>query len=140
MGKRNYNYQLVKIHRNYSVREISELYSIHPHTVHVWVNNDGLCTIDTKKPKIILGQVLFDFLKKRRAKNKQKCKPGEIYCVGCRCPQLPAGNMVEYIPVTKTLGNLQAICPDCDSIINRRINFGRIDEVCGNMDITYQKG
>ena len=140
MGKRNLNHSLVKIHRNYEVVEIAQLYSLCRNTVRNWVKRDGLCTIDDKRPMLFHGLVLREFLKNRRTKNKHPCKPGEIYCVGCHAPKIPAGNMVDCLLITETLGNLEAMCPDCNSMIYRRVNMTRIEEVCGNMDVTFSKG
>jgi len=138
MGKRHPNHRLVKFHRNYTVEEIALLLGKHKNTVRNWVK-DGLATIDDKRPMLILGSALVEFIKKRRAKNKQHCRPGELYCVRCRLPRFPAGDMAEYSPVTEKFGNLIAICPDCDSIMNRRVSLARIEEICGNLDITFSK-
>ena len=107
-------------------------------TVRRWVK-DGFGTIDDKRPMLILGHDLVEFIKKRRAKNKQSCKPGQFYCVRCRAPKFSAGDMADYAPVTENFGNLLAICPDCDSIMNRRVSLARIGEVCGKLDITFPK-
>ncbi|NOR66697.1 MAG: helix-turn-helix domain-containing protein [Woeseiaceae bacterium] len=136
MRKRHPKYRLVKIHRNYTVEDIANLFGIHKNTVHRWVKA-GLATSDNKRPMLILGHDLRAFLQARRVKTKQTCKPGEIYCVGCRAPKFPAADMVEYSPVTDKFGNLTAICPDCNSIMNRRVSLARIGEVCANMDITF---
>ena len=138
MRKRHPNHRLVKTHRSYTVGEISKLFGIHKNTVRNWVRN-GLETIDEKRPMLILGQDLAVFIKKRRARNKQKLRPGELYCVRCRVPRLPAEDMAEYSPVTEKFGNLTAICPDCHSIINRRVSLAKMGEICGNMDITFPK-
>jgi hypothetical protein len=136
VGKRHPNHRLVKIHRNYKVEEIASLFGIHKNTVHRWVKT-GLPTSDHKRPTLILGRDLIEFLQARRAKNKWPCRPGEIYCVRCRRPKVPAGEMVDYLPVTDKLGNLKAICPDCDSIMNRRVNLAKLGQVQGKMDITF---
>lgn len=136
MRKRHPNHRLVKIHRSYTVEEIAKLFGIHKNTVRGWVKV-GLNTIDDKRPMLILGHDLVAFLQARRLKNKQTCKPGEIYCVGCRAPKFPAGNMVEYSPVTEKFGNLTAICPDCNSIMNRRVSLAKIGQIRGEMDITF---
>ena len=138
MGKRHPNHRLVKIHRSYTVEEIAKLFGIHKNTVRRWVK-DGLATTDDKRPMLILGHVLVAFLQVRRAKNKQTCKPGELYCVRCRAPKPPAGDMAEYSPITEKFGNLIAICPDCNSIMNQRVSLARIGEFCGKMDITFPK-
>jgi hypothetical protein len=136
MRKRHPNHRLVKIHRSYTVEEIAKLFGIHKNTVRGWVKV-GLTTVDDKRPMLILGHGLAAFLQARRLKNKRTCKPGELYCVRCRVPKFPAGDMADYEPVTEKIGNLIAICPDCHSIINRRVSLAKIEEVCGKMDITF---
>ncbi len=138
MRKRHPNHRLVKIHRSYTVEEIAKLFGIHKNTVRGWVKV-GLTTVDDKRPMLILGHGLAAFLQARRLKNKRTCKPGELYCVRCRVPKFPAGDMADYEPVTEKIGNLIAICPDCHSIINRRVSLAKIEEVCGKMDITFPK-
>ena len=136
MKKRHPNHRLVKIHRNYTVEEIADLFGIHKNTVRGWVKS-GLATSDNKRPLLVLGHDLAEFLQVRRVKNKQTCKPGELYCVCCRAPRFPAANMVEYSPVTEKFGNLSAICPDCDSIMNRRVSLAKLEQVRGKMDISF---
>ncbi|MDP1766068.1 MAG: helix-turn-helix domain-containing protein [Methylotenera sp.] len=136
MAKRHPNHRHVKIHRSYTVEEIASLFSIHKNTVRGWVKA-GLAPSDDKRPMLILGHTLAAFLNARRVKNKQTCQPGEIYCVKCHAPKSPAADMAEYKPVTDTLGNLVAICPDCNSIMNRRVNLSKLALVRGKMDITF---
>ena len=136
MRKRHPNYRHVKIHRNYTVEEIASLFGIHKNTVRAWLKA-GLPTSDQKRPMLILGHDLSAFLRTRREKNKQRCRPGEMYCVKCRVPKYPAEQMVDYKPVTERIGNLTAICPDCTSIMNRRVSLTRLGEVQGEMDITF---
>lgn len=70
MKKRHPNHQRVKIHRNYSVEEIADLFGIHKNTVRRWVK-EGLSVIDGKRPMLILGRDLAAFLKERRKANKR---------------------------------------------------------------------
>lgn len=135
MKKRHLNYRHVKIHRNYTVEDIAILFGIHKNTVRNWLKN-GLATIDNTRPMLIHGEVLSAYLKAKRAKNKQKCRPGEMYCVRCRAPKSPALGMADYQPVTETMGNLIAICPTCGSIMNRRASLAKLEQVRGEMDIT----
>jgi hypothetical protein len=135
MRKRHPNHRLVKTHRNYTVEEIARLFGIHKNTVRSWVKT-GLATIDDERPMLILGPVLIDFLKNRRAKNKRPCKPGQLYCLRCRTPKFPAGAMAEYKPVTEKFGNLIAICPDCDTMMYQRISLAKIGQICEKIDIS----
>lgn len=136
MRKRHPNYKLIKMHRSYTVEEIANRFSIHKNTVRRWIK-DGLTCIDDKRPMLVLGQVLVEFLQARRVKNKQTCESGELYCVRCRAPRSPAGNMADYNPVTEKFGNLVAICPDCGTMMNRHVSIARIAEFRGKMDIGF---
>ena len=134
--KRHPNFRLVKIHRSYTVEEIATLFGTHRNTVWDWIKRRGLPTIDDRRPMFIHGRDLVDFLQKRRAKNKRKCQAGEIYCLRCRAPQKPAGEVADYQPITTTRGNLIAICPSCESMIYRGVNLGKLDQVRGNLQVT----
>ncbi len=136
MRKRRPNHRLVKIHRSYTVEEAARLLGTHKNTVRTWMKAE-LPTCDSKRPALILGRDLAAYLQARRIKNKRPCKPGEIYCVRCRAPKLPAGEMAEYQPITENLGNLMGICPDCDGMIYRRASLAKLPHILGKLDITF---
>jgi len=139
MGKRHPNYRQVKVHRNYTVEEIANLFGIHKNTVREWLKS-GLSVIDDKRPMLIVGHNLAAFIRDRRSKNKQTCQPGQMYCVRCRAPKTAAGDMAEYKPQTDKLGMLKAICPDCYSIMNRRVSLAKLTLVRGKLAITFPQG
>jgi hypothetical protein len=136
MGKRHPNYRRVKIHRNYTVKEITGLFGCHKNTVRAW-GRAGLPSCDGKRPTLILGHELAAFLKARRASKKQPCRPGEIYCVRCRVPKSPAGDIADYQPITDKTGNLTAICPDCNSMMYRCVSLAKLGQVRGKLNITF---
>jgi len=136
MRKRRPNPRLAKIHRNYTVEEIACLFATHKNTVRAWVKA-GLPTTDKKRPMLVLGRELAAFLQARQKKNKRPCQSGEIYCVRCRAPKGPAGDMAEYQPITATLGNLMGICPDCYSMIYRRANLANLSQIQGELIVTF---
>ena len=131
MATRHPNHRLVKIHRNFTVEEIAKLFGAHRNTVRQWIKR-GLPTIDTKRPMLILGRDLVEFLQARRLKNRRICNPGEIYCVRCRVPRNPAGDMADYQQLTATLGDLIGICPCCESMMYRRVNLVNWSRFAGN--------
>ena len=138
MRKRRPNYRLVKIHRNYTVEEVARLFSTHKNTVRAWVKA-GLPTCDGKRPTLILGRELAAYLKARRTKNKRPCQPGEFYCLRCRAPKQPDGDMADYLPITERLGNLEGICPDCGAMIYRRASLAKLAQIRGKLDITFRE-
>ena len=135
MSKRHPNPRLAKIHRNYTVEEGAALFGVHRNTVREWLKR-GLPTTDDRRPMLMLGRDLVTFLHARRTKNKRTCQPGEIYCVRCRAPRAPAGDMADYQPVTETLGNLIGICTRCDAMMYRRVSLTKLKQVRGGLDIT----
>jgi len=136
MGKRHPNPRIVKIHRTYTVEELARLFPVHKNTVRIWIKA-GLRTIDGKRPTMILGAEASAFLQARQARNKRTCKPGEIYCLRCKAPRTPAGDMTEYMPINENVGNLRAICPDCESLIHRLVGKAELRQVLGKLDVTF---
>jgi hypothetical protein len=135
MGYRHPNPRLAKIHRSYSVEEVSRLFAIHKNTVRAWLRQ-GLKPIDDQRPTLVRGAELCRFLADRRARTKQVCGPGRIYCLPCRAPKVPAGEIADCIQTGDTTGTLQGICPDCDRMIYRRINPQKLAGVRGDLEVT----
>ena len=65
MGGRTPNHRLVKVHRSYSVEEISSLLGVHKNTVRAWLKQ-GLPPIDGRRPTLVHGPTLIRLLKDRR--------------------------------------------------------------------------
>lgn len=127
-----------KIHRSYTVEDVASLYGVHKNAVRGWIKK-GLPVINDKRPMLILGQDLRDFLQTRRQSNKRPCGCGEIYCVKCRAPKVPAGNMADYQAVSDTQGTLVGMCPTCHILIYRRVSLAKLDQIRGQLDITMPK-
>ena len=133
--KRHPNLNLAKIYYNYTVEEVAGLFGVYKGTVRNWVKM-GLQAINDIRPMLIHGQDLRAFLQAQRVKNKRKCQLGEMYCFKCRAPKAPAIGMVDYEPKTATTGNLVGMCPDCDTIMNRRTSLAKLEQFRGQLDIT----
>ncbi|EWS53442.1 MULTISPECIES: helix-turn-helix domain-containing protein [unclassified Methylibium] len=128
------NPRLAKIHRSYTVEEIAKLYGVHRNTVRAWIGR-GLPTIDQRRPLLVLGSHLADYLQIRRTANKRSCAPGEIYCLRCREPRAPAGGVVRYHPLTPTQGNLVGLCGCCGAGLNRRVSQAKLPLVQGVLSV-----
>ena len=135
MGTHRPNPKLAKIHRTYTVDDVAKLHGVHRNTVRAWIKR-GLPTIDAKRPVLIHGQDLANFLRARRMANKRPCKPGEIYCMRCRQPRQPARQQVLYRPHTPTQGSLIGQCPVCSSRMFRRASFSKLVQAAGGLQIT----
>jgi excisionase family DNA binding protein len=135
---KHHNPNLAKMHRTYTVEEAADLFSVHKNTVRMWIK-EGLPTIDQKRPVLIRGSSLRDYLQTKRASAKRKCQLDEIYCVRCRVPQRPAENMVDYEAINANTGRLIGLCPGCNGIINKYFNVAQLEQIQGKLDITLPK-
>jgi hypothetical protein len=135
---KHHNPNLAKIHRNYTVEEVANLFSVHKNTVRMWIK-DGLAIIDKNRPVLIKGSSLRDYLQSKRASAKRKCRPDEIYCVRCRIPQRPAENMVDYELINSNTGRLIGLCPCCNGIINKYLGINQLPHIQSQLDITLPK-
>ena len=129
------NPNLVKIHRNYSVEDASNLLGVHKSTVRGWLKK-GLQVIDNNKPALVLGSVLKQFLKERRVANKRACKDNEIYCMKCRLPKKPAENTADFKLINLNTGRLSGLCPMCQSVMNKYVSRKKISLIMDTLDMT----
>jgi hypothetical protein len=135
MGSHHPNPRLAKIHRSYSVDELARLFKVHKNTIRSWLKQ-GLEPIDGQRPTVVRGEDVRRFLAERRARAKRPSGLGRIYCLPCRAPKVPAGNMAECVATDDTTGTLRGICPDCDRMIYRRVNPQKLAAVRCDLDVT----
>ncbi len=138
MGSRKLNPRLAKIHRNYTVEEVASLYGVHRNTVRQWIKR-GLPVIDDKRPALILGRDLANFIDTKRKKSKRRCPDGYLYCLRCREPRRPIGDAAIYEPTNERNGNLIANCGHCKAKMYRRVNVAKLDEVWGGIQVRSAK-
>ena len=135
MAKSRANPRLAKIHRSYTVEEVATLYCVHRNTVREWIKR-GLPVVDNRRPVLVLGRALGAYLRLRRAENKRPCRAGEIYCVRCREPRVPADGVVHYHPITPTQGSLVGLCPTCAAGLYRRVSAANLGQFEGFLRVT----
>jgi hypothetical protein len=123
----------------YSVAEAARVTGAHRNTIHHWLRS-GLTTIDSRKPILIRGAALKAFIDGRRARRRQPCGPGRIYCLKCREPKRPAFDEVEYEADNGNLGRLIGLCPDCGRIILRRTSALRVRDAAGDLGVRFRQG
>lgn len=138
MGRRKINFRRIKVHASYTVEEAARATGAHKNTVRQWIK-DGLSVVDDKRPLLILGSVLKQFLKNRRASRRRPCGSTQCYCFRCREPRTPDGNIADYSPITSSSGNLIAICPVCEGLMYRRVGRDGLVRLSGVLEITVRQ-
>jgi excisionase family DNA binding protein len=133
---RRYDIRRVKIHRTYSPSEAGKLLGVHKHTVSRWIAS-GLPLIERKRPYLIHGADLRTFLSARRPR-KQPLRPGEMYCLRCRAPKRPAGDMADLVPRSAETGTLIGICPTCTGMMHRAVGLGGVERARGDLVVAVR--
>lgn len=137
MGLRHPSFRRLKHHRPYTTEELARSLSIHKNTVRRWMSS-GLSPIDDHRPFMFRGIDVIAFLQKRRLATKQKCGPGELYCLKCRSPQRPAGGMADMRVDSPTSGVLIAICSACSGMLYRRVNPSKLTTIQANLEVSIR--
>ncbi len=135
MPRQRINPRLAKQHRTYTVDEIARLFGLHKQTVRGWLKA-GLQPIDNKRPLLVRGDVLAEFLAKRREARRVRCPPGTLYCAPCRAARRPLDGKVECVGVSPVAGNLRGVCPTCGRLMHRRVNLSRLAASLGDLTLT----
>jgi hypothetical protein len=134
MGAKYPSARRLKIHRNYSIEEVTKALGVHKNTMRRW-ERAGLRAIDDRRPKLFHGVELRRFLGERQKRARRPCPPGYMYCFCCRAPKMPYGNVADLLPVTASAANLCGIC-DCGTIMNRRVSQRTIADAARNLTVT----
>ena len=134
--RRRSNYRLVKIHRNYSIEEAARLSGVASLTVRRWIKDELLPAVLGRKPILILGTELADFLGARSHHGGAKLQLEQCYCFKCRSPRSPALGFAEFIPRTPTTGNIRAFCEICDTVMNKAVSMSSLPALSRLVEVT----
>jgi hypothetical protein len=134
-----HNPQLAKRHVSYSVDEIARLFEVHRNTVRAWIKA-GLQTIDSRRPQLVHGADLASYLRNKRKARKQRCAPGEMFCMRCRVPRRPVDDRATFQPLTASQGNLAGRCNACASRMFRRVSIAKLASATGDLALTMTQG
>lgn len=127
-------WRAVKLHRNYTVDEAARALDCSRGTVRRWLKA-GLPALADRKPALILGGDLIDFLKVRK-QPRRRCGLDECYCFKCRAPRKAAGGMADLIPTKGTSSNLRALCEQCGTLMHKRVSHRRLDALRAILDVS----
>ena len=128
--KRTYNTRLIKRNYSYKYYEISELFGVSANVIPRWVK-DGLRRIDDKKPYMIHGVDLADYLDAKQQARKKPCLPHEAMCFTCNAPRPFWESVVDITARNKKTVFISGLCALCDTSMNK---IGSVSKI-----FAYQK-
>jgi Helix-turn-helix domain len=134
MANRRIDPRRIKIHYSYTVKDAADALGTHKNTIRHWIKQ-GLPITDEQRPAMLLETAIRAFLENRKAKRKHRLMAGEFYCLKCRAPKTPAGGMADYVASSADLGNLTGLCPDCETIMNKRTSLAKLDRIKEQLDV-----
>ena len=117
MGKR-FNKRALSKDRVYRIKSAARAIGASEATMRNW-DRDGLRIIKDKRPFLVRGADLIEFLIMREAANKKPLGDGQFYCMTCQRRRDPANGSVIYCPATASNGRLSAVCGTCGGKVGR---------------------
>ena len=134
---RRHDLRRLHAHSTYSAKELAEVLQVNISTIRGGWRPRGLEPIDGSIPHLFLGEHVKAFLA-ARAVPRQPCGPGRLYCVACRSPQVPEGNVVVLEPMAETTVNFIGVCPVSRHRMRRRVRIANISRDLGHCRIARE--
>lgn len=102
------NRQKISGSMSYTIKEISDCLDINEKTCLRWIENGLSIVPGSKRPILILGSEIKNFLIKKDSKKKIKLKRSEFYCFTCK-----AARNAKQGSIKKGQGQKTAVCRVC---------------------------
>lgn len=118
----------IKIHRSYTVIEVSETLGVHPKTVRNWIRV-GLPVVNEKRPLLIIGVDLKIYLKQKRKTYMHKCELDEMYCLQCKQPTNPSIESLQFIPMPAGMARMTGRCGECGYRENKFVSWRDVNQI-----------
>ena len=104
--------------RVYTYKSAARIVGVSLATFRKWPK-EGLQVITDKRPYLVRGADLIDFLTKRMARNRHPMEQGQFLCMSCKGPRHAASGSIGYLPQTNLTGRLSALCGACGGKVGR---------------------
>ena len=132
--RKRINISLIRCRREYSYKEIAELFNRHPRTVQSW-RKRGLNILNgTAKPILVLGSELKRFLLEERRKRRRTLEVDEFYCTRCNEPRKSIPDKIKVELTGRLIGHgkkqilIRGICIVCSCSLCKFSSEDKIKE------------
>lgn len=119
------NPMLVKASRSYDVIEAARVLGRTPSTIRHWIK-DGLEVLAARKPYLILGQAIRDYIRAKSASRKTPLAQDELYCFSCKVARRPRKQAVTVIAQNDKTLRLSGACTSCGCTCSRIISASKV--------------
>lgn len=123
------NPMLVKASRTYDVLEAARALNRTPATIRNWIK-DGLEVLASRKPYLILGQAIRDYIRSKTAGRKSPLAPDELFCLSCKTGRKPRNMAVDVVFQTQQTLRLSGRCGACGCQSSRIISASKVKDFC----------
>ena len=107
-------------------------------TVRNW-RASGLKVMAEKRPHLILGACLIEFLHNRRSEAQVEIDDDQIFCLSCRSAVRPWGMALDYLPISDTRGRLEGLCERRHGTCCRFASKAQLPELAAIFEIASGK-
>ncbi|WP_171209380.1 MULTISPECIES: DNA-binding protein [unclassified Ruegeria] len=118
------NPMLVKASRTYDVLEAARALGRTPATIRHWIK-DGLEVLAARKPYLILGQAIRNYIRAKSASRKKPLSQDEIYCLSCKAGRRPLDMVVTLHSLTSKTYRINGVCDTCAAPMSRIISSSK---------------
>lgn len=124
---RRANPMSIKAALTYEVGEAAAALGKSHATIRNWIK-DGLPVMAQKKPCLISGAALREYLRAKGVKSRSPLASDELYCLSCRTGRRPLDMAVDALPNTPKTTRLKGVCDQCGATANRMISNSKAYE------------
>lgn len=119
--KKKLNPNIIPKYRSFTVRDIAFYCENDESTIHRWIREEGLITIDNQSPAMVNWQTARQFLEYKRDNLKMKTgNAGDLPCLSCKLRKRAFKEQVILTKHNEKNWSVKGICPDCGCKMNMR--------------------
>lgn len=111
-----FNPQKISKHMSYTPEGLANTLEIDKKTCLRWIDEGLPIVPGSKKPILILGSDIKNFIRARNSKKKVKLQRHEFYCLRCKAPRRAKRGTIERAGDTK-----RGLCSVCNGKVVRKI-------------------
>lgn len=138
MGKRS-NPLAVKSALTYNINEAAFALGKTPATIRNWIK-DGLAVMSSRKPYLILGAAIQEYLRAKNKRAKRPLESTELFCPSCRIGRRPLDMVVTNGPISPHTSLLKGLCERCGGVCTRMISTKKTKEFAVIFKIAKEAG